>query len=154
VVLHCFSGGQLSVAHHGEIKMFIEIARREHLNTQRLDEMHQLRAHIFKDIKKWDVCVIDNKEIDEYDSLNPYYLLISKNPEDEVIGCWRILDTVGPSMLKDTFHELLHGKPAPQDTQTLERDILGHNVASNQGGRQIFVKSASPSVAHSDHRRR
>lgn len=31
--------------------MFIEIARREHLNTQRLDGMHQLRAHIFKDKK-------------------------------------------------------------------------------------------------------
>lgn len=100
--------------------MLISIARREDMNTQRLEEMHQLRARIFNDKKNWDVHVIDNKEVDEYDSLNPYYLLISNDMEDEVIGCWRILDTVGPYMLKDTFPELLHGKPAPQNPQTLE----------------------------------
>ncbi|WLG87746.1 acyl-homoserine-lactone synthase [Pseudomonas cucumis] len=43
---------------------------------------------------------MDNKEVDEYDSLNPYYLLISQYTGDEVIGCWRILETVGPTCSK------------------------------------------------------
>ncbi|OPD71671.1 hypothetical protein AO901_33860 [Pseudomonas aeruginosa] len=43
-----------------------------------------------------------------------YYMLIQEDtPEAQVFGCWRILDTTGPYMLKNTFPELLHGKEAP-----------------------------------------
>lgn len=100
--------------------MVIHIARREHLSCALLEGMHQLRARIFKDKKRWDVEVSDKREVDAFDDLNPYYLLISAPGTDEVIGCWRILDTLGPYMLKDTFPELLHGAPAPQDSRTLE----------------------------------
>ncbi|MDI2461080.1 DTW domain-containing protein [Pseudomonas aeruginosa] len=48
------------------------------------------------------------------DALSPYYMLIQEDtPEAQVFGCWRILDTTGPYMLKNTFPELLHGKEAP-----------------------------------------
>lgn len=36
-------------------------------------------GHTFSKTKNRDVHVIDNKEVDEYDSLNPYYLLISQH---------------------------------------------------------------------------
>ncbi|MBI6621970.1 GNAT family N-acetyltransferase [Pseudomonas corrugata] len=100
--------------------MVIDIVRREHLSAALLNGMHQLRAQIFKDKKQWDVVVSDRWEVDAFDDLNPYYLLISNPSAGEVIGCWRILESVGPYMLKDTFPELLHGAPAPQDSRTLE----------------------------------
>lgn len=98
--------------------MVIDIVRREHLSAALLNGMHQLRAQIFKDKKQWDVVVSDRWEVDAFDDLNPYYLLISTPSAGEVIGCWRILETVGPYMLKDTFPDLLHGAPAPQDSRT------------------------------------
>lgn len=116
--------------------MFIEIARRAQFSEEKLDRMHQLRARTFKERKKWEVFVVDNKEVDEYDALNPYYLLISRKTGNEVIGCWRILDTLGPYMLRNTFPELLHGLPAPQDPRILE--LSRFIVCAGQAGNTTF----------------
>ena len=94
--------------------MIVQIGRREEFDKKLLGEMHKLRAQVFKERKGWDVSVIDVMEIDGYDALSPYYMLIQEDtPEAQVFGCWRILDTTGPYMLKNTFPELLHGKEAP-----------------------------------------
>lgn len=94
--------------------MIVQIGRREEFDKKLLGEMHKLRAQVFKERKGWDVSVIDEMEIDGYDALSPYYMLIQEDtPEAQVFGCWRILDTTGPYMLKNTFPELLHGKEAP-----------------------------------------
>jgi acyl homoserine lactone synthase len=76
--------------------------------------MHRLRAQVFKDRMKWEVPIIGGMEIDGYDALDPYYLMIHE-PARGVCGCWRGLPTTGPYMLKDTFPELLHGHTAPED---------------------------------------
>lgn len=94
--------------------MQISIGRRENLEAQPLNEMHKLRARIFKDKKSWDVNVICEMEIDGYDALNPYYMIITPiEDKSYVYGCWRILPTTGPNMLAHTFPELLHGAKAP-----------------------------------------
>ena len=46
--------------------------------------------------------------------------LADEGEEDEVLGCWRLLPTTGPNMLKDTFPQLLHGHPAPHQTDVWE----------------------------------
>lgn len=84
--------------------MIVQIGRREEFDKKLLGEMHKLRAQVFKERKGWDVSVIDEMEIDGYDALSPYYMLIQEDtPEAQVFGCWRILDTTGPYMLKNTF---------------------------------------------------
>ncbi|VVO11640.1 acyl-homoserine-lactone synthase [Pseudomonas simiae] len=94
--------------------MFISIDRRENFEAQHLQKMHTLRAKIFKNKKEWDVNIIAGMEIDGYDALNPYYMIItSSTAEPHVSGCWRILPTTGPNMLAHTFPVLLHGDEAP-----------------------------------------
>lgn len=83
--------------------MIVQIGRREEFDKKLLGEMHKLRAQVFKERKGWDVSVIDEMEIDGYDALSPYYMLIQEDtPEAQVFGCWRILDTTGPYMLKNS----------------------------------------------------
>lgn len=72
-----------------------------------MDQMHQIRARVFKDRLNWDVDVVDGKEIDVFDDCDPVYLL-SINPEtDQVEGSLRLLQTTGPNMLRDVFPQVV-----------------------------------------------
>lgn len=76
--------------------------------------MHMLRTEVFKDRLGWDVRVSeDGLEIDDYDLLPSVHYIIAKGSQDSVDACWRLLPTLGPNMLRDTFSQLLHGQPAP-----------------------------------------
>lgn len=76
-----------------------------------VDCMHALRYRAFRERLQWDVPVTDNRERDRYDECNAVFVLASK--AQRVVGCCRLLPTVGPYMLKDTFSDLLHGATAP-----------------------------------------
>lgn len=78
-----------------------------------IDDMFRLRHAVFSERLKWTSLTPDGRERDIYDRLNPVYL-ICHDPGGDVIGCWRLLPTVGPYMLKDIFAHLLHGHPAPE----------------------------------------
>ena len=41
------------------------------------------------------------------------YMMIREPGPGTLRGCWRLLPTEGPYMLKDSFPELLHGAEAP-----------------------------------------
>jgi N-acyl-L-homoserine lactone synthetase len=79
-----------------------------------IDEMHRLRAHVFHERLGWDVTVKDGWEIDEFDALNPLYLL-SVDEGGRVRGSLRLLPTTGPNMLADVFSALL---PAGQTVRS------------------------------------
>lgn len=97
----------------------IKIASRKEFASKDLWEMHRLRAKVFKGRMGWEVPIMSGMEIDGYDALDPYYLMI-RDPGKVLRGCMRVLPTVGPYMLKDTFPELLHGHPAPENPKVLE----------------------------------
>jgi len=84
-----------------------------------IDGMYRLRHTVFSERLKWTSLTPDGRERDIYDRLNPVYL-ICRNPSGDVIGCWRLLPTVGPYMLKDIFAHLLHGHPAPESEDCWE----------------------------------
>jgi acyl homoserine lactone synthase len=67
----------------------------------------------------WAVSIQDGMEIDRYDALHPYYMLI-RGTGMRVRGCWRLLPTEGPYMLRDTFPQLLHGQAAPRNAHVWE----------------------------------
>lgn len=101
--------------------MDIAIDRRANFAATQLQQMHHLRARIFKDKKEWDVSLIAGMEIDGYDALDPYYMMLADEAQGQgVFGCWRLLPTLGPNMLADTFPELLGGNPAPRSAGTWE----------------------------------
>jgi acyl homoserine lactone synthase len=90
----------------------IRIGTRQEFDNNHINEMYRLRARVFRDRMGWDVPTIAGMEIDGYDALGPYYMLI-QDADRRVRGCWRLMPTEGPNMLKDTFPQLLDGREAP-----------------------------------------
>ena len=110
--------------------LHIRIAPRREFKTHDLWEMHTLRAKVFKDRLGWEVPVRWGMEIDDYDALEPLYMLmregdaVTRNGAAQgggvLLGCWRLLPTEGPYMLKDSFRVLLHGQAPPCDPRIWE----------------------------------
>ncbi|MFD1341166.1 acyl-homoserine-lactone synthase [Litorisediminicola beolgyonensis] len=108
--------------------------------TGLLDQMYQLRARVFADRLGWDVTVRDGKEIDQFDALDPAYVL-GVNDDGRVVACVRALQTTGPHMLADVFSDILRGEPPLRsatlwestrfcvDTQVLERGKSRNSVS-------------------------
>jgi acyl homoserine lactone synthase len=101
------------------MKAKIKIGTRQDFELTELAEMYRLRAKVFGERMGWEVAILSGMEIDGYDALSPYYMSVH-DASQELRGCWRILPTEGPYMLKDTFPELLHGQPAPEDPHIWE----------------------------------
>ena len=77
-----------------------------------LQEVYRLRDAVFRERLAWDVASQDGCERDRYDDFCPVYL-IANDDDGRVEGCWRLLPTTGPYMLRDVFPELLDGHPPP-----------------------------------------
>jgi acyl homoserine lactone synthase len=75
--------------------------------------MHTLRARVFRERLDWNVTVKSGRETDEYDALDPTYLLAVTEDLRDVVGCARLLPGTGPTMLGQTFPILLDGEPMP-----------------------------------------
>lgn len=97
----------------------IKISNRKSLSRIELFEMFKLRARVFKDRMGWEIPVLDGMEVDGYDAMDPDYMLIRTN-KGVLCGCWRIMPTNGPYMLKNSFSELLYGGIAPSASNILE----------------------------------
>ncbi len=70
-----------------------------------LDRMHRLRARIFQGRLGWDVEVRQGREVDEFDSYRPTYIL-TVTPSLDVVGCARLLPASGPTMMSVLFPDL------------------------------------------------
>ena len=92
--------------------------------------MFRLRYEVFAERLGWDVKVQDGMERDHYDDIAQIAFVLAKSPQGSVDACWRILPTMGPYMLKDTFPELLHGKQAPMSDDCWELSRFA--VATNR----------------------
>lgn len=95
----------------------IRIGLRQEFDNDDINEMYRLRARVFRDRMGWDIPTIAGMEVDGYDALGPHYMLI-QDPSGRVRGCWRMMPTEGPNMLRDTFPQLLQGQSAP----------MGHHI--------------------------
>ncbi|MDA8048895.1 MAG: hypothetical protein M0002_02620 [Rhodospirillales bacterium] len=102
-----------------------------------LAEMHRLRYRIFKERLGWDVEVSDDMEVDEFDACRPAHLL--QKDDGRIQGCVRLLPTVGPTMLRETFPVLLDGEPAPARHTVWESSRFGVDLGSRaeRTGRSI-----------------
>jgi acyl homoserine lactone synthase len=90
----------------------IRIGTPKEFDNTDLHEMYRLRARVFHGRMGWDIPIIAGMEVDGYDALGPHYMLIQDSAR-RVRGCWRLMPTEGPNMLRDTFPQLLHGNAAP-----------------------------------------
>lgn len=102
-------------------------------NLDLLSAMFRLRRRVFKDRLDWTVSVSGDLELDVYDALNPTYLVLVYG-DREVVGCVRLLPTTGPTMLAETFPELLGGKQAPRSKRILESSRFCVDTSLAAGG--------------------
>jgi acyl homoserine lactone synthase len=114
------------------VSYLIKIASRREFESKELWEMHRLRAKVFKGRMGWEIPIMSGMEIDGYDALDPYYMMI-RDPSVGLCGCWRALPTEGPYMLKDTFPELLYGRPVPEDPKIWELSRFAIEADGPQG---------------------
>jgi len=92
----------------------LETRPADHMSAESLRQMHALRTEVFAERLGWEVNITaDGLEIDEFDALPAAHYIVAKGPRGSVDACWRLLPTLGPNMLRDTFPQLLHGRPAP-----------------------------------------
>lgn len=69
-----------------------------------LDQMFRLRARVFRDRLRWDVRVENGRESDEYDRMDPLYVMSIDDEGRRLRGAVRILPTTGPHMMRDVFN--------------------------------------------------
>jgi acyl homoserine lactone synthase len=107
------------------------------LTADILDSMYRLRSAAFSERLGWDVRSVRGRETDRFDDLSPTYMIVrDRHRPDHALGCWRLLPTTGPYMLRDVFPELLDDVPVPADPRVWEisRYAVTHDAASQRPG--------------------
>ncbi len=110
------------------IQLITEPCYGEFGNT--LIAMHQLRYRVFKERLDWDVHISGDMEIDDFDALHPAYLTQLAD-DGRIQGSVRLLPTVGPTMLRDTFPVLLAGRSAPANPSTWESSRFAVDIPAD-----------------------
>lgn len=105
--------------------------------------MHRLRKRVFHDLLKWDVTVKGDWEIDHYDDAHPTYVL-SYSPDGALRGSLRLLPTLGPNMLDDTFPVLLGGRPEIRSAEIWEssRFCIEPEISQDRSSNQVTIAAA------------
>jgi N-acyl-L-homoserine lactone synthetase len=80
----------------------------EHHHVTLLDEMFKMRARVFGERLGWDVVVHEGRERDEYDDLDPTYIMAEAH--GRLCASVRLMPTSGRTMLADHFPQFA---PAP-----------------------------------------
>jgi acyl homoserine lactone synthase len=101
--------------------------------------MYRLRADVFGGRLEWDVTVTDGGERDQYDDLNPTYILATSS--NKVVGCARLLPAVGPTMLELTFPQLLSDGSLNANAAMIEssRFCVDTTLPAGRGGGQLHL---------------
>ncbi|MEH2549924.1 N-acyl-L-homoserine lactone synthetase [Bradyrhizobium sp. AZCC 2262] len=95
-----------------------------------LVDMHRLRYRVFKLRMAWDVHTSGDMEMDDFDALNPTYL-VQLSDKGAIQGSVRLLPTLGPNMLRDTFPGLLDGEPSPSSPLIWESSRFAIDLAAD-----------------------
>ncbi len=94
-----------------------------------IDAMFRMRAAVFAHRLEWDVAVTDGWEIDRFDAEDPLYLLSVDEHTGALQGAVRLLQSVGPNMLRDVFPILVPGG-APESPLIWESSRFAVNPAA------------------------
>jgi len=85
----------------------VAVTRHDYLGKlDLLDSIFRLRARIFQERLSWNVRVSEGRERDEYDRFNPAYI-VALADDGTLAGCCRLLPANGPTMVANTFPQLL-----------------------------------------------
>jgi acyl homoserine lactone synthase len=124
------------------IKLFSGTTRHHHLGA--MDEMFRLRKRVFHDLLKWEVLVDGEWEIDQYDLSNPVYVLSYSEETGKLRGALRLLPTLGPNMLDNTFPILLGRTPEIRSAAIWEssRFCIDPEISQDRASNQVTAAAA------------
>lgn len=113
-------------------------------NREALAEMHRLRKRVFHDLLGWEVTVTGEAEHDDYDDAGPIYVLSYAPDAQRLRGALRLLPTLGPNMLDDTFPELLGDRPRIRSATIWEssRFCIEPAISQDRASNQVTVAAA------------
>jgi acyl homoserine lactone synthase len=113
-------------------------------HSDELAQMHRLPAVVFRGRLEWDVTVTESGEFDEYDTLDPTYIL-AVTEDLRVVGCARLLPAKGPTMLERTFPQLLEsGKLNAWQTMDENSRFRVDTLLAEPRGGAGFISPRSP----------
>ncbi|MDA4848275.1 acyl-homoserine-lactone synthase, partial [Hoeflea poritis] len=124
------------------IRIFNEMDRKS--SPEQTADIFRLRKRVFHDALKWDVQVTGDQEIDAFDEANPLYVTSISPISGRMRGALRLLPTLGPNMLADTFPELLDGAPKIRSAAVWEssRFCIDPDLAQDRSSNQVTVAAA------------
>lgn len=114
-----------------------------------LVEMFQLRARVFGDRLGWEVHIENGQERDQFDDLNPAFV-VGLDDEGHLVSCARFLQTTGPHMLSDVFHAILDGEPPLRSASIWESTrfcVDTQRLSANAKGSGVSVATSQLMVA-------
>lgn len=97
-----------------------------------LREMFQLRHRVFKERMGWKVGFLSDMERDCYDLMSPVYA-VAEDSSGRIDGCWRLMPTTGPYLLKDVFPSLLYDHPVPASPLVWEASRFAVDTTRGHG---------------------
>ncbi|MEX3009469.1 acyl-homoserine-lactone synthase [Hoeflea sp. TYP-13] len=124
------------------IRIFNGLDRKIH--PEETAEIFRLRKRVFHDSLKWDVKITGDQELDEFDSANPLYVASISPATGKMRGALRLLPTLGPNMLADTFPQLMNGEPEIRSAAIWEssRFCIDPDLVQDRSSNQVTVAAA------------
>lgn len=112
--------------------------------SKEMADVFSLRKRVFHDLLKWDVKVEGDWEIDNYDDANPIYVLSYSPETGRLRGALRLLPTLGPNMLDDTFPVLLGDNPPIRSAAIWEssRFCIDPEISQDRASNQVTIAAA------------
>lgn len=107
-----------------------------------VEDMHRLRARIFADRLRWNVSCPAGLERDEFDDLDPTYIL-ALSGRRQVIGCARLLPATGTTMLQQVFPQLLADWRLEAHEAMIESSRFCVDTSSTEGRGADFLHRAT-----------
>jgi len=105
-------------------------------------DMFAFRHEVFFRKLGWEVQTRYQLEYDEFDDMDPVYM-VAEDDNGAIEGCWRLLPTTGPYMLRDTFPQLLRGEPAPSDDHVWELSRFAVAAGGDAGYQQAALNDVT-----------
>jgi len=113
-------------------------------HPEEMAEIYRLRKRVFHDNLKWDVEIKDGQEIDQFDEANPIYVTSISPTSGKLRGALRLLPTLGPNMLADTFPQLMAGERPIRSAAVWEssRFCIEPDLLQDRASNQVTIAAA------------
>lgn len=104
-------------------------------------ELARYRHRVFVEMMGWELQCRDGLEFDQFDRPDTRYV-VSRDEDDRINGCARLLPTTGPYLLGEVFPQLLNGLQPPSSPDVWELSRFAAVDLANAGASPLSTASS------------